>query len=270
MTNQQNIRAAALRDAAEASADLLLGGYVERWMEGAIFPSEMAFFLASCAVENVSVVVESGRQDGYSTEILGDWASRSGAQIVSVDLEHDAARAAACRQRLAHWPIEAIKGSAYTEFGRWMKRRSDRRVAFLADGPKGWPAISMMSAATTDHVQVVALHNLNVGTAEREFFKGIGGRFVFYEDAIVEPGPRWLSLREQELRVVRATGAARSLDISSLGVLALDARRRSKFRNAWRAEFGLHQPAVVRALWNIGGLALSTKLYGLSHRLLGR
>jgi hypothetical protein len=270
MMYEKDIRAVALRDAAEMSADLLLGGYVDRWTEGAIFPSEMAFFLASCQVENVRVVVESGRQDGYSTEILGDWASRNDAQIVSIDLEQDAARAVACRQRLVRWPIEVIKGSAYAEFGRWKKRRSDRRVAFLADGPKGWPAISMMSAATTEHVQVVALHNLNVGTGERNFFEGIGDRPVFYEDAIVEPGPRWLRLREQELRVARATETARSLDVSSLGVLALDLEGRHKFRNAWRLEFGLHQPAVVRALWNVGGLAASTKLYGSSYRLLGR
>jgi hypothetical protein len=50
----------------------------------------------------------------------------------------------------------------------------------------------------------------------------------------------------------------------------LDADRRRKFRNVWRPEFGLHQPAAVRALWNMGGLAASTKLYGLSYRLLRR
>jgi hypothetical protein len=270
MMYQKDIRAVALRDAAEMSADLLLGGYVDRWIEGAIFPSEMAFFLASCDVERVRVVVESGRQDGYSTEILGDWASRNGAQIISIDLEQDAARAAVCRQRLARWPIEVIKGSAYAEFGRWMRRRSDRRVAFLADGPKGWPAISMMSAAATEYLQIAALHNLNVGTGERNFFEEIGDRSVFYEDAIIKPGPRWLALREQELRDTRATETARSLDVSSLGVLVLDADRRRKFRNAWRPEFGFHQPAIVRTLWNIGGLAASTKLYGLSYRLLGR
>jgi hypothetical protein len=197
--NMKNIRAVALRDAAETSAELLLGGYAEQWIEGAIFPSEMAFFLASCAVENVSMVVESGRQDGYSTEILGDWASRRGGQVVSIDLEQDAARALACRRRLARWPIELIKGSAYEEFGRWAKRRSDRRVAFLADGPKGWPAISMMAAATSEQVQIVALHNLIVGGAEREFFEGLGGKAAFYEDAIIKPGPLWMSLREREL-----------------------------------------------------------------------
>jgi hypothetical protein len=60
------------------------------------------------------------------------------------------------------------------------------------------------------------------------------------------------------------------MDVSSLGILILDLEKRRKFRNAWRSEFGLHQPAAVRALWNIGGLAASTKLYGLSYRLLGR
>ena len=270
MMNVRDGRTLILRDAAEESATLVLNGYVEKWVEGAIFPSEMAFFLAKCAVEDVSVVVESGRQDGYSTEILGDWASRGERQVVSIDLEQDVERAAACRQRLARWPVELIKGSAYEEFGRWTKRKSPGRVGFLADGPKGWPAISMMAAATTEQVKVVALHNLTVGSSERAFFEEIDGKSAFYESAIVDPGKRWVELRERELIVTRASEAARSLDVSSLGVMALDPQKRATFRNSWRSEFGLHQPAAVRAFWGMGALAASTKLYGLSYRLLGR
>ncbi|ABD06243.1 hypothetical protein RPB_1533 [Rhodopseudomonas palustris HaA2] len=260
----------ALRDAAEVTAELVLNGYVEKWVEGAIFPSEMAFFLAKCMVEGVTTVVESGRQDGYSTEILGDWASRDGRRIISIDLEDDAARAAACRRRLSPWPIELIKGSAYEQFGRWTKRTPDGPVGFLADGPKGWPAISMMAAATTDRVRVVALHNLTIGSGERALFEQIGGKQAFYEHAIVAPGPRWTELRNREMNFASAADAQRSLDVSSLGVLSLDADRRGMFRGLWRPEFGLHQPAAVRTLWNLGLAVASTKLYGLSFRLLGR
>jgi hypothetical protein len=270
MMNVRDTRSVAFRDAAEIAAELLLGGYVEKWVEGAIFPSEMAFFLASCTVQNVSVVVESGRQDGYSTEILGDWANRVAGQIVSIDLEQDAARAAACRRRLERWPVEVIKGSAYEEFGRWTKSGSDARVAFLADGPKGWPAISMMAAAVTDQVHIVALHNLIPDRPERALFERFGGQGAFYESAVVDPGPRWKELRAKELEASRRLGAARSLDVSSLGIIILDAEKRRNFRNMWRPEFGLHQPIIVRSLWNLGGTGASTKLYGLSYRLLGR
>jgi len=259
-----------LRIAAEDAADIVLnGGYVERWVEGAIFPCEMAFFIAVCTVAGVGRVIESGRQDGYSTEILGDWASRADREVASVDLEQDAARAAACRKRLERWPVELVKGSAYEQFGRLVGKDSDRRIAFLADGPKGWPAISMMAAGASDRVEVVALHNLVPGSEERSFFEQLGGQQVFYEGAIVAPGPRWQELRAREVAFAGAA-AARSLEVSSLGVLRLDARNRPLFRGAWRAEFGMHQPAAVRALWNIGAYAAATKLYGLSSRLLGR
>ncbi|MBK5957174.1 hypothetical protein CCR97_02990 [Rhodoplanes elegans] len=259
-----------IREAAETAAEILLnGGYVERWVEGAIFPSEMAFFIAVCSVAGVDRVIESGRQDGYSTEILGDWASHNGRQIASVDLEHDAARAAACRQRLAHLPIQLVKGSAYEEFGRLVRDRAGRRLALIADGPKGWPAISMMAAGVDDRVEVVALHNLIPGSAVRELFERLGGPQTFYERALNDPGPRWQELRAREIAFAGGT-AARSLELSSLGVLRLDDTNRSLFTNAWRTEFGLHQPAMVRALWQLGAYSAATKLYGLSYRLLRR
>jgi hypothetical protein len=260
----------AFQAAAEMAAELVLDGYVDQWVEGAIFPCEMAFFLARCDTEEVSVVIESGRQDGYSTEILGDWAKRNSRTIVSIDLEQDSARASACRRRLAHLPIELIKGSAYEEFGRWSERLHGTRVGFLADGPKGWPAISMMAAGLSENVRVMALHNLNVGGGERRFFEELGGEEVFYESALPEPGPRWRELRERELSVATRAGAARSLDISSLGVLVLDPKRSRRVRTARRREFGLHQPEIVKALWSARAYRATTKLYGLSYKLLGR
>jgi len=259
----------ALRAAAETAAALVLEGYVDRWVEGAIFPCEIAFFLARCMTEDVSVVVESGRQDGYSTEILGDWARRNGRRLVSIDLEQDPARAAACRRRLAHLPIELVKGSAYEEFGRWANRLRGARVGFLVDGPKGWPAISMMAAGLAENVRLMAIHNLTVGGGERAFFEQFGPE-VFYEAALAEPGPRWRELREREIAVAIREGAARSLEMSSLGVLVLDSKRREHIRGVFRKEFGLHQPRVVRALWSLGAYRATTKLYGLSYKLLGR
>ncbi|MHC4052578.1 hypothetical protein [Bradyrhizobium sp. 25ACV] len=264
-------RALRLQSAAEVAADVVLNGHVERWVEGAIFPCEMAFFIATCIANDIECVIESGRQDGYSTEILGDWASRGGQKIVSIDLELEPERAALCRERLAKWPIELVKGSAYEEFGRHASAQAGRKLALLADGPKGWPAISMLAAATSESVRVVALHNLIVGCQERRYLQELGGGSdIFYETAIPAPGPRWRQLRERELSIATKAQAARSLEASSLGVLVLDEARRSKFRRVWRTEFGLHQPAVVRTLWASGMYAAATKLYGLSYRILAR
>lgn len=260
----------SVRDAAEVAAELVLDGYVDRWVVGAILPSEMAFFLARCITEDVSVVVESGRQDGYSTEILGDWAKRNGHRLVSIDLEQDSARAAACRQRLAHLPIELVRGSAYEEFGRWSDKLRGSRVGFLVDGPKGWPAISMMAAGVADNVRLMAIHNLTVGSKERDFLEELGGAEVFYEGALGEPGSRWRELREREISVLTRAGVAGASDVSSLGVLVLDSERGRRIRGALRPEFGLHQPPIVKALWSVGAYRATTKLYGLSFRLLGR
>lgn len=260
----------AIEAAAEVAAELMLDGYVDQWVEGAILPCEMAFFLARCITQDVSVVIESGRQDGYSTEILGRWAKRSGRRLVSIDLEQDSARAAACRQRLLHLPIELVKGSAYEEFGRWSDRLRGSRVGFLVDGPKGWPAISMMAAGLSDNVGLMAIHNLTVGSKERDFLEECGGAEVFYEGALPEPGPRWRELREREISVQTRAGAAGSSDVSSLGVLVLNSERRRRVRGALRPEFGLHQPRIVKAFWSVGAYRATTKLYGLSFRLLGR
>jgi hypothetical protein len=259
-----------LTAAAEYAAGLVMDGYVERWVEGAIFPSEMAFLVATCITRGVDCVIESGRQDGYSTEILGQWARRSGVRIVSIDLEIEPERAAACRDRLKAFPVDLVKGSAYAEFGRWSRKAGvGSKLAFLADGPKEWPAISMMAAGTDERTAVIALHNLNPGRADRNLFESIGGRSAFYEAAIPSPGPKWQELRRRELDHT-AGGAARSTKVSSLGVLPLDDKSRRKLQGLWRGEFGLHQPAFVRTLWSVGAYDLATKLYGASQRLLGR
>lgn len=258
-----------LREAAEVSARQVLEGHLENWTEGAIFPSEIAFFLACCELEGLHCVIESGRQDGYSTAVLGEWASQTGRHVVSIDLEADAERALACRARLAQWPVELIRGSAYGEFGRAARANGSRRTGFLVDGPKGWPAISMMSAALHDNVQVVALHNLAEGLPTRRLFLDIGGPKIFYEFALEDPPPAWRELRARETELLARRGAARSLDRSSLGVLRLDSETRHRLKRLRGRHFGLHQPQVVRGFYEAKLYGPATKLYGLSYKLFG-
>jgi hypothetical protein len=265
------IKKQKLRDAADRCAAIVIdGGYVEHWKEGAIFPSEMAFFMAVCEVADIQCVVESGRQDGYSTEILGDWADRNGATVFSIDLEHDVERAKACRARLARFKsLRLVSGNAYAEFGRVTKQLS-QRTAFLVDGPKRSPAISMMSAAMSENVHVIASHNLIAGSEEYDFFFKFGGSEIFFEQAISDPGPRWLELRERDIAHASKSQAARSVELSSIGVLVLNDEMRRAIRETHGVKYGLHQPAFVRALWSIGAYRFAPLLYGLSYRLFGR
>ena len=259
-----------LLEAAERAAHQIFENHLSAWIEGAIFPSEMAFFVASCEVAGITRVIESGRQDGYSTAILADWAERSGVEIISVDLELDAARAAACRDRLRGKPVTLIRGSAYSCFGKASFSEPDKPTAFLVDGPKGWPALSMMSAALTTGTRLMAIHNLAEGLPTRDLFLQLGGTSVFYEDALVDPGPHWRMLRKRESELLTARGAVRDLEGSSLGVLALEGETRQKFSRLSGAQFGLHQPSIVRGFYRLGLFWATTKLYVLSYRILGR
>jgi hypothetical protein len=256
--------------ASETAASFLLdAGFVERWVEGAIFPSEMAFFLAVCTAKNIEAVVESGRQDGYSTEILGRWGQGRNFTISSIDLEEEHERAQACRARLKSLPVDLVRGNAYSEVGRQARGLQGRRTALLMDGPKGWQALSLMAASAAEsHVEVMALHNLHDGYAERAWFQAHGG--WFYEDIVTAGGPRWQELRRRETAHGQRDGALRSLEISSLGVVVLDEQRRKSLSSSFQWTFGLHQPAMVRAFWRAGAYALTPKLYGLSYRTLGR
>jgi hypothetical protein len=252
----------------EAASLILERGFVERWVEGAIYPSEMAYFLAVCDVNGIEVVIESGRQDGYSTEIMGHWAQKRRLDVVSIDLEEEVERAEQCRARLQGLPLQLVKGNAYASVGRMARSMANRRTAILADGPKGWPALSMIAAAADENVNVIALHNLADWVPEYPWFRKLGGRF--HEDDIVNGGPSWQMLREREIEHAKRQHATRSLDASTLGVLALDPQSRKRLARAWHPAFGLHQPAFVRALWRLGAYGLTPKLYGLSYRLLGR
>lgn len=251
-----------------AASFVLHTGLVEAWVEGAIFPSEMAFFLAACETLGVRAVVESGRQDGYSTEILGRWAVQRDVEIVSIDLEQEPDRAADCRQRLRSLPLTLVKGNAYSEVGAAVRRLAPRPTAILVDGPKGWPALSLVAASLEQHVRLVSFHNLADWVPQRQWFVSRGGRF--YEDEIPEPGPSWSELRRREIEHTRSVGAVRSQEVSSLGILTLDDERAARFRSSWGPQFGLHQPAVVRMLWQVAGFSLTPKLYGLSYKMLGR
>lgn len=256
-------------EAAERAASLILGrGLAEKWVEGAIYPCEMAFFLAACDVQGIEVIIESGRQDGYSTEILGRWAQARQVEVISIDLEEDRECAERCRKRLSSLSLTLIKGNAYVEVGRTVRNLAGRRTALLLDGPKGWAALSLISAAVEKHVVVVALHNLADGLPERGWFEARGG--CFYEDVIEAGGPSWTELRRREIDRAIHSNAARSTTISSLGLIVLDDRLRHQLARSCEPVFGLHQPWLVRFCWQLGAFGLTPKLYGLSNRLLDR
>ncbi len=238
-------------------------GLVERWVDGAIFPCELAFFLAACRLHQVEAIIESGRQDGYSTEILGRFGQRHHVDVYSIDMEIDPIRAEQCRNRLQNLPLQLLKGNAYDLLGRKVDALVGRRTALLIDGPKSWSALSMIAAAAKPNVEVCALHNLV--EEQIEWIAKYGGER--YEDCIADGGPAWTELCRREAWRA-AQSIARSNTPSTLGVVRFSGDARDRMAHSFRKEFGLHQPSVVRLLWQLGLYAATPKLYSLSYRVL--
>ena len=246
----------------EAAGRILESGVVNHWREGCIFPAEMAFFLGQCAHNDVEAIVESGRQDGFSTRILGAWAQATGGHVVSIDVEADPVRAQACRERLRHLPIELIKANACDALGRQIRASAPKPTAILLDGPKHSLALALAAAAAEDHVKLFAIHNQLDGHPAMEALRLFGPQF--YEDVTTSEG--FAALRQAETMHCRPL---RPMGRSSLGVVVLDQDKRERLHRLVGRHFGLMQPPVVRALWQARAYALAPWLHRVSYRLAG-
>jgi hypothetical protein len=259
----------ALREAMEAEAEIALAANdAAGWVIGAINPCELAYFAAVCRVSGVRRIVESGRQDGYSTRILGRLAERTGITVVSIDMEIDQARADACRARLAGLPLELLKADAYRAVGEEIAK-SAQPTALLIDGPKGFPALALLLAASRfEHVRVLALHNLSAGRPWLPFFRTLGATARMYEDVSGWNSlPAWNKLRAAEYeKFDQLLGRDAVPSVSSLGVLSLPAERPLP---AFAQPFNCHQPAVLAALWRLGAHAVARRLFVASFHVFG-
>jgi hypothetical protein len=242
----------------EEARRLIDSGLAAQWIRHAILPSEMAFFLAQCNEQNITYVVESGRQDGYSTEVLGRWASEKGARVVSIDTGFLPDRDAASKVRVQSLPVDCRNGDAFDAVGKALFEANGRRTALLIDGPKRWPALMLLSAASCQpHVRVLALHNLDPGSNIREW--ATSNEFRFYED-FASASPTWQQLlaigRECRLHVPEENAD----QVSLLGV-------RSNGRTLpWHRHFGFGHPILVSALWRSGAYGTGGKVMRNSSR----
>jgi hypothetical protein len=220
---EESTPTARLADRLEKWSEIALReSWVERWTEGAIFPREMVFFLAVCDAHDVRVIVESGRQDGYSAELIGFYAAQVGGHAYSIDFEYDAERAERCRRRLAaNGSLHLVKGNGVTWLGPLLKRHAPTPSAVLLDGPKGYLAMSLFFAATRiPGVAVCAVHNVDY-QLQRAPFASTGPAPHFHEEAPPR-GRFWSALAEAEVRHGQTVAARRSLTESTLGVLRRD------------------------------------------------
>jgi hypothetical protein len=125
-----------------------------------ILPSEMLAFIAVCLSRGVQTIVESGRKQGVSTEILSnlDW------HVTSIDNnpvpEADALLAG--RDNLT-----LLKGDGYNFVS---SHKPTATAGLLLDGPKGPPAYNLVQSVR-DRYAVVAIHDAHPGSQLRELVK---------------------------------------------------------------------------------------------------
>ncbi len=224
--------------------------WVSRWVEGAIFPREMVYFLSECDRLEVRHVIESGRQIGYSTRALQEYAECRVVEVHSIDYS------------FAHFGLPHITQHSGDTFELLPKILHSlprhARVALLIDGPKDASALALVSALALDRrIALIALHNRD--------HAGTPGA-AFYEDqSFPSTGPQWKALTAQE----KTLKTQRSLTQSSLAILTPTYLQRLRMAHSWRRAFHLYQPMLLRLGWRTVGYRATKQLFLQSFRLWG-
>lgn len=185
------------------------------WGQGAIYPLEMAVFLASCKALGIEQVVESGRGTAeYSTRVLD---KSYGSAFTSIDFAPPKNQ----------YTGTMLTGDTYDLLP--LALRGKRNVALLIDGPKKpfshWVALA---ACLRYDIRLIAMHNYWLGSTWGKAFQRRFPSAFHYES-----GNGWQQWKEWERSITgnhlvqsvsEPTMAFRSLDQSSLVLARVPSR----------------------------------------------
>jgi len=201
-------------------------GIWQRWLPGAMYPSEMIWFADQVIAHQVDVLIECGRQDGVSTKTLGELLAAQKTAIFSIDFDEDRQRLERVKQSLQGLNVTCVSGDIHSQVPRLLEQNKGRRIAVLQDGPKGWEGLStLISAAHNEDVVLIAQHNLHKSHQSRTYFQLIvcNPPFVEHEKNAVLAN----ELRRRELLDSAFAKSNREVDHSSLGICSLEKELRS-------------------------------------------
>jgi len=236
--------------------------FVDGWLPGAMYPSEIAWFLDGFARAGCDVLVECGRQDGVSTEAFARYFHGSGVRVISIDFDSDAARAARAKERVASFDAELVSGDIHIEVPRILRRCGGKRVAVLQDGPKGWEGLAtLLAASLDDNVALIAQHNLHKGHVTRSMFQLLSIRPSFIESS--DDQARYQPLITVERTAIAKMSPNRPIDHTSLGVMHTDPMQKSLIAESFgllRPQYGPWNPGPVVAAWKRGDFEHVTRL----------
>ena len=206
-----------------------------KWQTG-IYPGEMAAFLGLCECSKIRSIIESGRGDGYSTQILGEYSDRTGTKVVSIDLEADPDQSRACRERLERYRnLACLAGNAFAVLPRAAASLRGP-IALLLDGPKLEPANRLsLVASYMFEIAAVAHHNCPLEAPWGQEFSHLFPDAFHYEELGLMENIKWQEFKrweriwvdhyEQFDEVHRVRG--RSLESSSLAMAVISGEKAS-------------------------------------------
>lgn len=116
----------------------------EQYLERGIFNSEL--FLALCLIieSKCEIVIDSGRANGFSTEILAKYLSPLGVKVISIEFEKNKTSEQVVSRLSRYKNLNCIYGNSIRVIPRIIKGNSDKRIAVMLDGPKGIQAVKLM------------------------------------------------------------------------------------------------------------------------------
>ena len=247
-------------------------GFIESWHPGAIYPSEIAWFIDNFERSGCDVLIECGRDDGVSTEVLAAFFQGSGTTLISVDFDPDPVRARRARERVRGYDAELVTGDIHIEVPRILRRCAGRKIAVLQDGPKGWEGlVTLLAAAVSDDVGLIAQHNLHQGHVTRAVFQMLSLRPSFVEHA--EGHERFEPLIAAEREALRAKNPNRPLDHTSLGVMLTDTIQKRFIEESFqllKRVYGPWNPERVVSAWKHEDFGYVGRLLARSRFTLAR
>ncbi len=224
--------------------------YVDDWLPGAMFPSEVWWLYRNILESGAEILIECGRQDGFSTRLLGEVLKGTNVHIYSIDFDEDKERLKSVKEMLSSYKVTCVSGDIHKRVPELLREHRDKRIAVVQDGPKGWEGMCTLLACIYDHkIVLCAQHNLHKGHRSREFFQLIsnGPTFLEYSD-----NKDIIGLRNKEMTRLIDKNSNRELNHSSLGIFKLEDHNKTQvIQNieSLKTWVGVWDPAEAAKAW---------------------
>jgi hypothetical protein len=104
---------------------------------GSMDPSEIYSFIYLLKKKKINLVIESGRQYGYSTYFIGKYCNINNINFCSIDLNIDKKITFLSKKNLSKIKINYVESNFFFVIKEILDINKYKKIALLVDGPKG-------------------------------------------------------------------------------------------------------------------------------------